>query len=93
MSLADCIALPELFKPEKVPGSERLDENRLVEDLRRMGRAAWNLGNAAGIIRKVCEEVRAGDLIVIMSNGGFGGIYEKLPAALESVNPANPHTL
>jgi UDP-N-acetylmuramate: L-alanyl-gamma-D-glutamyl-meso-diaminopimelate ligase len=93
LSLADCIALPELFKPEKVPGSERLDENQLVEDLRRMGRAAWNLGDVKGIIQKVCEEVRAGDFIVIMSNGGFGGIYEKLPAALESVNPANPRTI
>jgi UDP-N-acetylmuramate: L-alanyl-gamma-D-glutamyl-meso-diaminopimelate ligase len=93
LSLADCIALPELFKPEKVPGSERLDENQLVEDLRRMGRAAWNLGDVEGIIQRVCEEVRAGDFIVIMSNGGFGGIYEKLPAALESVNPANPRTI
>jgi Ca-activated chloride channel family protein len=79
LSLADCIALPELFKPEKVPGSERLDEIQLVQDLRDMGRAAWNLGDVAGIIQKVCEESRAGDLIVIMSNGGFGGIYEKLP--------------
>jgi UDP-N-acetylmuramate: L-alanyl-gamma-D-glutamyl-meso-diaminopimelate ligase len=84
LSVADLIALPELFKPEKVPGSERLDENQLVEDLRHMGRAAWNLGTVEDIIRKVCEESRSGDLIVIMSNGGFGGIYEKLPAALEN---------
>ncbi len=48
-----------------------------------MGCAAWNLGNVDGIIQKVCEEARSGDLIVILSNGGFGGIYEKLPAALE----------
>jgi len=75
--------LPDLFKPEKVPEKERLNESRLVEDLRGMGRAAWNLGSVDGIIRKVCEEVRDGDLIVILSNGGFGGIYEKLPAALE----------
>ena len=83
MSLADCIALPELFKPEKVPGSERLDESQLIQDLHGMGRAAWNMGNVDGIIQKVCEEARSGDLIVILSNGGFGGIYEKLPAALE----------
>ncbi len=87
LSLADCVALPGLFKPEKVPESERLNEDGLVEDLRRMGRAAWNLGTVEGIIRKVCEEARPGDLIVIMSNGGFGGIYEKLPAALEAAGP------
>jgi UDP-N-acetylmuramate: L-alanyl-gamma-D-glutamyl-meso-diaminopimelate ligase len=89
LGLADCIALPELFKPEKVPGSERLDENQLVQDLRDMGRAAWNLGDVAGIIRKVCDEAREGDLIVIMSNGGFGGIYDKLPAALGSARLAD----
>jgi UDP-N-acetylmuramate: L-alanyl-gamma-D-glutamyl-meso-diaminopimelate ligase len=83
LGLADCIALPALFKPEKVPAGERLDENQLVADLRRMGRDAWNLGSVEGIIQKICEESRDGDLVVIMSNGGFGGIYDKLPAALE----------
>jgi UDP-N-acetylmuramate: L-alanyl-gamma-D-glutamyl-meso-diaminopimelate ligase len=90
LSVADLIAFPELFRPEKVPEDERLDENRLVEDLRCMGRAAWNLGNVEGIIRKVCEEARTGDMIVIMSNGGFGGIYEKLPSALEAVSSPDP---
>ncbi len=89
LSMADYVALPGLFKPEKVPESERLDENRLVEDLRRKGCTAWNLGTVEGIIRKVCEEARSGDLIIIMSNGGFGGIYEKLPSALESKGAAN----
>lgn len=83
LGLADCIAIPALFKPEKVPENERLSEIRLVEDLRGMGRAAWNLGTVDGIIEKVCQEARSGDLIVILSNGGFGGIYERLPAALE----------
>ncbi len=83
LSLADCIALPALYKPEKVPEDERLDENQLVEDLRRMGRDAWNLETVDGIIEKVSKETRSGDCIVIMSNGGFGGICEKLPRALE----------
>jgi UDP-N-acetylmuramate: L-alanyl-gamma-D-glutamyl-meso-diaminopimelate ligase len=80
---ADCIALPALFRPERVPESERLDEDRLIGDLRAAGRSAWNLGTVDGIIQKVCDEARPGDLIVIMSNGGFGGIYDRLPAALE----------
>jgi UDP-N-acetylmuramate: L-alanyl-gamma-D-glutamyl-meso-diaminopimelate ligase len=84
LALADCVALPDLFKPEKVPENERLNEAQLVNDLRSLGRAAWNMGSVEGIIGKVCEEARSGDLIVILSNGGFGGIYEKLPAALES---------
>jgi UDP-N-acetylmuramate: L-alanyl-gamma-D-glutamyl-meso-diaminopimelate ligase len=84
LGLADCIAIPALFKPEKIPESERLDENYLIEELRQMGRAAWNLGTVDGIIQKVIEEARAGDIIIIMSNGGFGGICEKLPKALET---------
>jgi UDP-N-acetylmuramate: L-alanyl-gamma-D-glutamyl-meso-diaminopimelate ligase len=82
LALADCIALPALYRPEKVPEGERLDIERLVEDLRRQGRAAWNLETVEGIIQKVSSEASSGDLVLIMSNGGFGGIYEKLPAAL-----------
>ena len=84
LSLADCIAIPALFKPEKVPAAERLDLPRLVSDLQRAGRLAWNLEDVECIIQKVCEEARAGDWVVILSNGGFGGIYEKLPAALSA---------
>ena len=82
LGLADCVAIPAMFRPEKVPEAERLNENLLIDDLRAMGCAAWNPGTVDGIIEKVREEARSGDLIVIMSNGGFGGIYEKLPAAL-----------
>jgi UDP-N-acetylmuramate: L-alanyl-gamma-D-glutamyl-meso-diaminopimelate ligase len=82
LALADCIALPSLYRPEKLPQGERLDIEMLVDDLRRLGRAAWNLASVEGIIQKVCSEAESGDLVLIMSNGGFGGIYEKLPAAL-----------
>ncbi len=82
LSHADCIAIPDLYRPEKVPEAERMSLARLIEDLRGRGREAWNLRDVAGIIQGVCEEARAGDLIVILSNGGFGGICKKLPAAL-----------
>ncbi len=82
LSLADCIALPALYRPDKVPETERLDVVRIVQDLRYLRRAAWNLDSVDGIIQLVCAEARAGDLVLILSNGGFGGIYEKLPAAL-----------
>lgn len=83
LSCADFIALPALFKPEKIAEADRLDEERLISDLRRIGRGAWNLETVDGIIQKVCAEAHTGDYIVILSNGGFGGIYSKLPAALE----------
>ena len=82
LSAADCIAVPDLYRPEKVPEGERLDLGLLISDLESAGRAAWNLGDVDGIIRKVCREARSGDWLVILSNGGFGGIYRKLPEAL-----------
>jgi UDP-N-acetylmuramate: L-alanyl-gamma-D-glutamyl-meso-diaminopimelate ligase len=82
LSEADCAVIPPLFKPEKVPEGERLDIARVVRDLRALGRAAWNLENVEGIIDHVCAEARSGDVIIILSNGAFGGIYQKLPRAL-----------
>jgi UDP-N-acetylmuramate: L-alanyl-gamma-D-glutamyl-meso-diaminopimelate ligase len=82
LALADCVALPPLYKPEKTPEGQRLNEEQLVKDLCQAGRAAWNLQNVECIIRKVCEEGQAGDLIVLLSNGGFDDIYQKLPQAL-----------
>jgi UDP-N-acetylmuramate: L-alanyl-gamma-D-glutamyl-meso-diaminopimelate ligase len=81
---ADCIVMPPPFKPEKVPEADRLNIPRVIGDLRSMGRSAWNLDGVEGIIRQVCAEARSGDVIAILSNGGFGGIYEKLPAALST---------
>lgn len=82
LSMADCIVMPPLFKPEKVPEGQRLDIEQIILDLRAMGRAAWKLEDVEGIIQHVCAEARRGDVVVILSNGGFGGIYQKLPAAL-----------
>jgi UDP-N-acetylmuramate: L-alanyl-gamma-D-glutamyl-meso-diaminopimelate ligase len=84
LGLADLVAIPPLHRPEKVPDAERLDLARVVSELRSMGRQAWNLENVDRIIERVCEEARSGDIILILSNGGFGGIYEKLPAALRA---------
>jgi UDP-N-acetylmuramate: L-alanyl-gamma-D-glutamyl-meso-diaminopimelate ligase len=81
---ADCIMVPPLYKPEKVPETERLDVARVIEDLRSLGRAAWNPDSVEGIIHQVCAQARSGDVIVILSSGGFGGICRKLPDALGS---------
>jgi UDP-N-acetylmuramate: L-alanyl-gamma-D-glutamyl-meso-diaminopimelate ligase len=41
------------------------------------------LKNADAIVESIMPELREGDVVAILSNGGFGGIYEKLPARLE----------
>ena len=45
---------------------------------------ARQLPDADAIVSAIVPELRAGDVVAILSNGGFGGIYEKLPTALKS---------
>ena len=66
-----------------LPDSERLSVPRLVRHLAASGRSAREAGSIDDIIATIVREQRAGDLVVIMSNGGFGGIHQKLLHALE----------
>ena len=78
---ADQIVIAPVFR-SKLPESERLSIPQLVQDLNRRGRASREAGSLDGIIRTVVDEHRRGDLIVLMSNGGFGGIHQRLLEAL-----------
>jgi UDP-N-acetylmuramate: L-alanyl-gamma-D-glutamyl-meso-diaminopimelate ligase len=78
--------LADVFKSEAIAESERLDPAKVVADLNANGKPARLLGNADGIVSAIVPELRAGDVIAILSNGGFGGIYEKLPAKLKSLH-------
>jgi UDP-N-acetylmuramate: L-alanyl-gamma-D-glutamyl-meso-diaminopimelate ligase len=78
---ADEVVIATVFR-STLPDSERLSESRLVSDLTAAGVAARHLPDVDGIVESVSAEARAGDLVVIMSNGGFGGIHGKLLKAL-----------
>ena len=78
---ADEVVLASVFR-SSLPESERLSEARLVEDLTRQNVRARHLPSVEAIVEAVSKEARAGDLVVVMSNGGFGGIHQKLVAAL-----------
>ena len=43
------------------------------------------MADADAIVAEVAPELRSGDVVAILSNGGFGGIYEKLPRKLEEL--------
>jgi UDP-N-acetylmuramate: L-alanyl-gamma-D-glutamyl-meso-diaminopimelate ligase len=65
-----------------LPESERLSPEGLVTALRAAGQRARHIPRVDAIVETVSREARPGDLVVIMSNGGFGGIHGKLLAAL-----------
>jgi UDP-N-acetylmuramate: L-alanyl-gamma-D-glutamyl-meso-diaminopimelate ligase len=81
---ADCVAFPPLYRPDKIPEGQRLDLDRLVRDVETAGVRAWQLPDVERIIQLVCREARSGDLVLILSNGSFDNIYERLPEALRN---------
>jgi UDP-N-acetylmuramate: L-alanyl-gamma-D-glutamyl-meso-diaminopimelate ligase len=78
---ADEVVIATVFR-STLPKSERLSEAELVADLAQVGVAARHLPDVDTIVRTVASEAAPGDLIVVMSNGGFGGIHGKLLKAL-----------
>jgi UDP-N-acetylmuramate: L-alanyl-gamma-D-glutamyl-meso-diaminopimelate ligase len=78
---ADEVLIAPLFR-SKLPESERLSVPQLVCDLKGSGQSARETGSIDEIIDVVVREHRPGDIVVLMSNGGFGGIHQKLLRAL-----------
>jgi UDP-N-acetylmuramate: L-alanyl-gamma-D-glutamyl-meso-diaminopimelate ligase len=78
---ADQVVIASVFR-SSLPESERLSEGELVADLQAAGVAARHLPDVDTIVQVVAGEARPGDLVVVMSNGGFGGIHGKLLQAL-----------
>ena len=76
--------IANVFKSDAVPERERLDITAVATQLAGSGRRARVIADADAIVRIAAPEMRSGDVVAILSNGGFGGIYEKLPAQLRS---------
>jgi UDP-N-acetylmuramate: L-alanyl-gamma-D-glutamyl-meso-diaminopimelate ligase len=87
---ADQVILAAVFR-SSLPEAERLDAAQLVDDLRRRGQQARHLPEIDAIVDTIVREHRPRDVVVLMSNGGFGGIHGKLLRALHE--PARtPHS-
>jgi UDP-N-acetylmuramate: L-alanyl-gamma-D-glutamyl-meso-diaminopimelate ligase len=54
-------------------------------ELQQNGKHARIISGVEGIVQTVAPELRSGDVVAILSNGGFDGIYEKLPARLKQL--------
>jgi len=83
---ADQVVLAGVFKSDAIPDAERLDGQRVIARLIDRGKPARLLATADDIVDEIAPELREGDVVAILSNGGFGGIYEKLPAKLNSLH-------
>ncbi len=77
---ADCVVVAQVARLDQLPAHERLDPERLMQDLVRAGRPAAYLADVETIVTHVRAQAAAGDVICVFSNGGFGGIHAKLLA-------------
>jgi len=71
-----CIRKPPLL--DKIPHAERFSSEKLVNDLKNRGKDACFFTDTESIIDFLVERVKPGDLILIMSNGGFDNIHDRL---------------
>jgi UDP-N-acetylmuramate: L-alanyl-gamma-D-glutamyl-meso-diaminopimelate ligase len=82
LALADRSVLAAVFQSEAIPVAERLHPENVVAALRARGLESALYADADAIVAAIAPEMRAGDVVAILSNGGFGGIYQKLPQAI-----------
>jgi UDP-N-acetylmuramate: L-alanyl-gamma-D-glutamyl-meso-diaminopimelate ligase len=83
---ADQVVLGAVLRKDsdEVPDAELFSPEQLVDDLRRRGSAARCYASADAIAAAVAQHALPGDVIVMMSNGDFGGLRPKLVDALRS---------
>jgi UDP-N-acetylmuramate: L-alanyl-gamma-D-glutamyl-meso-diaminopimelate ligase len=79
---ADAIVVAEIAKLEQVPLEQRLDPARLMQDIKASGKPAEYLPGVDAIVDHVRKNAGGGDVVCVFSNGGFGGIHQKLLSAL-----------
>jgi UDP-N-acetylmuramate: L-alanyl-gamma-D-glutamyl-meso-diaminopimelate ligase len=85
LAQADEVIVANVFRSEAVPENERLELPALAAEIKQNGKPARLLADADAIVQTIAPELRSGDIVAILSNGGFGGIYEKLPARLREL--------
>ena len=85
LAFADAVVVANVFKSEAIAENERLDLSKVIANLQKEGRNARISADADSIVDLIAPELKKGDVVAILSNGGFGGIYEKLPQRLTRI--------
>lgn len=80
-SAADRVIFAPVGRPD-IPEAERLDTARLARELNAQHIQAETAPSVDAIVETIAKEAAPGDTILLLSNGAFGGIYEKLREAL-----------
>ena len=87
---ADEVIIAPVFRPQQIPAEERLDVLQLVEDLVARGQNARHEDDVAKIVERIASGAVPGDVVVVMSNGGFDRLHERLLNALSAKPVGTP---
>ena len=80
---ADSVVLSQIARLELLAPSERLDPEQLMKDLKSAGKSAAYLPDVDSIVAHVAKNAQGGEVVCVFSNGGFGGIHNKLLQSLQ----------
>jgi UDP-N-acetylmuramate: L-alanyl-gamma-D-glutamyl-meso-diaminopimelate ligase len=80
---AEVVIIAGLFEAGRISSSEQLSIDELIATLVAQGKRALTMTDADEIVARLVPELRSGDIVAVMSNGGFGGIHEKMLSALK----------
>jgi len=83
LALADRVVLGGVFRAQQLGDENRMDPEAVAESVRHLGKKARAFAGADAIAEAISGEVEPGDLLLVMSNGSFDGLCEKLLAKLK----------
>jgi UDP-N-acetylmuramate: L-alanyl-gamma-D-glutamyl-meso-diaminopimelate ligase len=87
LRMADRVVLAGVYQQQRIPEDERLHPEDVVQSLNAAGTPAELCPDVEAIVNNIAAQLKSGDVVAILSNGGFDGIYEKLPARLRERFP------
>jgi UDP-N-acetylmuramate: L-alanyl-gamma-D-glutamyl-meso-diaminopimelate ligase len=87
LRLADRAVLADVYQQQRIPEAERLHPEDVVRALNDAGTPTELHADADAIVAAIAPQLAPGDVVAILSNGGFDGIYQKLPARLRERFP------
>jgi UDP-N-acetylmuramate: L-alanyl-gamma-D-glutamyl-meso-diaminopimelate ligase len=80
---ADVVLISQIAREHLLAQDERLDPQKVIADLKAAGKEAYYLADADAISSKVVKLAKPGDVVMVMSNGSFGGIHDMIKQKLD----------
>jgi UDP-N-acetylmuramate: L-alanyl-gamma-D-glutamyl-meso-diaminopimelate ligase len=80
---ADLVIIRVPEPHDKVPADQQLDVQAVVREIARKGKQASAIDAVPAIVEQIAREARPNDVVLVMSNGAFGGLIPELLNALE----------